>query len=778
MPMVFALLLALALPRPSTPRPQPRPSPSPSTARWLAPGVEDAALASGTEVGGVAAVAGEDDEAAAAVVVPRAIDTAPRIDGVLDDNAWTGDAVPMGEWRSYNPLYGDTVPQQTRVWVAYDADALYFAFQCDDPEPAAIKTSISRRDNFGGDDWVGLSLDALGTGQLSYHMMVNPSGIQLDMLNSAGGDEDSSVDWVWESAGRTTAGGYTVEIRLPLRSIRFASGNNVKMGLLFWRRVSRLGMSVAWPPLEPGRWVFDKHATMTVAHLDARLPRDIIPSVTLSERQVRETPAAWGPLSTVRDAGLSAKVGLSSTAILDATINPDFSQVESDSYQVEVNQRFPVFYSEKRPFFMEGAGIFTIAGAGSDNSLQTAVHTRRIINPLAGVKFTGGSGRTTYATLSALDESPGDGAAANPAGGHRLFNVGRAQYSLGPGTYVGGLAVDVERGRTANRVGGVDARLRLSPTQRVTTFAFASRTTASGVNAGEAASARSGVAANVGYQYSTRAMSVSGAAEHYDRGFQMDTAFINRVGISSAWAYVDRNLYPTGRWTWLRRVTPFSFLQGGRDRVAGGRDLISVSGARFNFTRQGFLRVDRSWGYEPWAGERFARGRWRSWGNVQLTRWINLNGRYETGRAVYYDAVAPFGGESQRTNAGFTVQPSGRIAQTLSWDHVGFARADTGVRVFTVDVVNSKTIYQFTRRLYARGLLQYDSARRRVLTDLLMSWEMNPGTIAYVGYGGLLERVERDSPAGPDGRIDDAGPDPFRATARGLLFKVSYLKRF
>jgi hypothetical protein len=109
------------------------------------------------------------------------------------------------------------------VWVAYDAEALYFAFQCDDPERERIKTSVAKRDNIGADDWVGLSLDATGAGQLSYHMMVNPSGVQLDMLNSIAGNEDSSVDWVWESAGRLTPTGYVVEIRLPLRSIRFAS---------------------------------------------------------------------------------------------------------------------------------------------------------------------------------------------------------------------------------------------------------------------------------------------------------------------------------------------------------------------------------------------------------------------------------------------------------------------------------------------------------------------------------------------------------------------------
>ena len=148
--------------------------------------------------------------------------------------------LPTGEFLSYNPLHGDPIPQKTTVWFAYDADYLYFAFKCDDPDPSGIKTSITRRDNIWQDDWVGLSLDALGTGQLSYHMMVNPSGVQLDMLNSVAGNEDPSPDWIWDSAGRLTETGYAVEIRLPLQSIRFKGGDDPRMGILFWRRVSRL----------------------------------------------------------------------------------------------------------------------------------------------------------------------------------------------------------------------------------------------------------------------------------------------------------------------------------------------------------------------------------------------------------------------------------------------------------------------------------------------------------------------------------------------------------
>jgi hypothetical protein len=200
------------------------------------------------------------------------IQTPPVIDGVLDDAAWRAEPQPTGEWLSYNPLHGSKIPQQTRIWIGYDTKHLYFAFQCDDPEPSRIKTSVTRRDNIWSDDWVGISLDALGTGQTSYHFMVNPSGIQLDMINTISGNEDTSPDYIWDSAGRVNDRGYAVEMRLPLSSIRFKGGDAVRMGILFWRRVSRAGVSVAWPALEPNSWVFEKHASLTFSGLESVLP--------------------------------------------------------------------------------------------------------------------------------------------------------------------------------------------------------------------------------------------------------------------------------------------------------------------------------------------------------------------------------------------------------------------------------------------------------------------------------------------------------------------------
>src|SRR2546422_9838778 len=217
----------------------------------------------------------------------------PKIDGILDDEAWQQAPLVLGDWISYNPLYGEKLEFQTEVRLIYDDRNLYFAFHCFDSEPDKIRTTISRRDSVFSDDWVGFSLDSAGTGQTSYHLIVNPSGIQMDALNTPSSGERWEADLVWDSAGKRTDDGYTVEIKLPLQSIRSTSGHDVKMGILFWRRISRTGVSSAWPDIPPGLWVFNRHAHLVFENLKPPQLIELLPSVTYAINQTRATPDRW-----------------------------------------------------------------------------------------------------------------------------------------------------------------------------------------------------------------------------------------------------------------------------------------------------------------------------------------------------------------------------------------------------------------------------------------------------------------------------------------------------
>jgi len=682
----------------------------------------------------------------------RHLATAPKLDGILDDEAWTEAPLPLDGWMSYNPMRGEPAAQKTNVWVAYDDRAIYFAFKCFDTEPDRIRTTISRRDSAWNDDWIGLSLDSSGAGQLAYHMFVNPSGIQMDGINSGTNGEDMAPDWVWQSAGHVGADGYAVELRLPLESIRFHGGENVRMRVLFWRRISRSGISSSWPALAPGKWVFESNVPLVFDEIHQRRLLEVIPSATLSHNQSRDVSPSWNDARSKGDVGVSVKYGVTSTVTLEATANPDFSQVESDAFEVEVNNRFPVFFSEKRPFFMEGLGLFNLAGTGGDASMRTAVHTRRIVDPSGGIKLTGTSGRQSFALLSSSDVSP-------PGDNQRVFTIGRGVMNFGQGRYVGGLATDTEFSGEHNRVlGGDVAMTHGSHFKWNGSYLYADSLTAAG--------SKNGSGAQGNYSYSTRRVTISGQLEHYGTGFQMDTAFLNRVGITRDWQYQEVLFYPEPtRYGWLKRVAPFTWVESANDRIQQGTELYVLPGIRFSFTRAGYLRLDYARGHETFAGNRFQTGQMSANGGVQITRWLNLSGDARSGPATFYDQDDPFQGDSWSRSVTVGLQPNARFNHNITYKFVRFDRRSDGTNVYRIHIINLKDIYQFSPRFLVRAIGQYDSSQKRVLADFLASYELSPGTVAHAGDGSLYED-----------RADDA--TRYFATARAFFFKVSYLAHF
>jgi hypothetical protein len=699
---------------------------------------------------------------------PTRAERPPVVDGVLDDAVWTAAPLDLPDWLSYNPLSGQKITQRTEVHLAYDAEAFYVAFHCLDPEPEKVRATLSRRDQLFNDDWVGLSLDAVGNRQQSYDLFVNPLGVQADILNTATAGENLSPDWVWDSAGRTTPEGYEVEIRVPWKSIRFASGRDVRMAVLFWRRVSRLGLSASWPTLPPDKPFFQNHAPLVLHDLPRPLSLEVVPSATYTRNEERVSPSAFGDPENDPEIGVSVKYGVTSTATVEATVNPDFSQVESDAFQVEVNQRYPVFYSEKRPFFMEGMGTFELAGVGGDAIMRTAVHTRKIVDPAWGGKTAGSVGRLGFAALAASDTAPGRAPGVEPIleGRRQLFLVGRANWSLGNGSYVGAVGTDTELAAGHNRVAGADFSLkRGAHTWQGTALSTWSRSAEGGEET-------SGFGGQAFYAYETKRLTVVSQTEHYDRDFRMDTAFLNQTGITSSWAYTQLSFYPDEKkHGWIKRVSPFVYAKVARDRIQEGDEVFGLVGVRSAFTRQGSFRVDFAWGQEPWAGREFPRRFVRAMGGAQILRWLGFEGYLQAGRSVYYDADDPFVGPSWTHSLGVNVQPGASFSQSVSWDRAQMNR-DEGGRVYRVDLLNLKTTYQFDRRFGLRGILRYDSSRRLFLTDFLASYEPVPGTVAYVGYGSLLER------RGWDGTGWLPGEGDYLTTRRGLFVKLSYAKRF
>jgi hypothetical protein len=707
--------------------------------------------------------------------VPRASEP-PKLDGILDDQVWTQPPMPTGQWVSYNPNRGDKMPDayKTDVRIAYDDRNIYFAFHCFDNEPGKLRTNIAKRDAAFSDDWIALSLDSAATGQAAYHLFSNPSASQMDALNTSASGEQFDADMVWFSAAKVTNDGYVVEVQIPLQTLRFSGGDEVKMNLVFFRKVSRIGYSYAWPEMLPGQWVFDRPSRVIFSNLKPRRLVELLPSVTYGVNQQRDTATKWGPADDKYNIGASGKLGITSGITLDGTINPDFSQVESDAFQVQVNQRFPLFFSEKRPFFMEGMGLFNIAGTGGDGNMRTAVHTRRIVDPIFGSKLTGTIGKTTFGVLNAMDDSPTppftiDGEPLDVA--NKVTTVGRATYALRRSDYLGAIFTHTQHDGRHNVVGGGDVSLRPSDAHAFSATFLASQT------GGDEAGSTNGNTAQATYAYETRRWTSVNQIEHYDRDFVMDTAFYNRTGFTGAWSFSEVSFYPKS--AWMRRIHPFVFAKYGRDRIQHGDEDYLHTGIRFNVTRQGFLNLSHGRGHESWKGTKYRVGSdVNVFGNMQPLRWFFVSGFLGGGPAIFYDESAPFQGRSRNYSIETTLQPNQHFSQSLEFSRNRFWRPATGAEIYTVNIVNSRTTYQFDKHFLVRMLARYDSSQYRVLTDFLASYEFVPGTVFHAGYGSLYEKGF--------GAIEPATGVPLPGDAsnrylmvnRGLFLKASYLRRF
>lgn len=704
------------------------------------------------------------------------VTTAPKIDGVLDDVAWAQLApMPTGQWKSYNPNRGDEMPEayRTDVRIAYDDRNIYFAFHCFDNEPGKIRTNVAKRDSSFSDDWIAISLDSAGTGQAAYHLFSNPSASQMDALNTSASGEQFDADMVWFSGAKTTPDGYVVEMQIPLQTLRFSGGSEVNMNLVFFRKVSRIGYSYAWPEMLPGQWVFDRPSRLIFSDLRPRRLVEVLPSVTYGVNQRRESESRWSPADDKFNFGASGKLGITSGITLDGTINPDFSQVESDAFQVQVNQRFPVFFSEKRPFFMEGMGLFNLAGTGGDSNMRTALHTRRIVDPIYGSKLTGTIGKTAFGVLNTVDDSPIppftiEGEPFNVP--NKVTTVARVSQGLQRSDYVGAIATHTVHDGRQNFVAGGDVSLRPSDEHQFSATFLTSRTT------NRETPDLLGNAAQGMYQYATRRWYSQNQIEHYGRDFAMDTAFYNRTGFTGAWTFTEVSFYPKS--TWLQRVHPFVFAKYGRDRIQDGDEDFVHSGIRFNVTRQGFLNFSHGRGHESWLGTKYRVGSdFNFFGNMQTLRWLYLSGNYRHGPAIFYDETDPFEGRSRSFGIETTIQPNQHLSQNLEFNYVRFWRPETGVDVYDVNIVNSKTTYQFDKHFLVRFLAQYDSSAERVLTDFLASYEFVPGTVFHLGYGSLYEKGF-GSVAPVLGGVAVDPINRYLMVNRGLFLKASYLRRF
>jgi len=646
-----------ASPAAATPSDAPAPAPATTTSdsSTTSATVDRAKVAAGK--GKVIAL---PPEKSAPVVVPR-LDAPPVIDGKLDDAVWKQARV-LKDFYQTEP--GDHIApsQPTEAFIGYDAKFIYIAFHAYD-EPSKIRANVAKRDAIFDDDYVGFFLDTFNDQRRAFEMDFNPLGIQADAIYTENNGEDFSFDLVMESKGMITADGYTVEVAIPFKSLRYEAGKGKLWGAHFFRRIKRFNNEFnSWMPISRDvSGLLNQAGKLTgLEGISTERTLEIIPSFTVSEtgRRVRtflQMPfpslAAEPQLGPGRmlnkpvefDFGVTSKFGLTPTVTLDFAYNPDFAQVEADQTVVTANQRFPIFFEEKRPFFLEGKEIFDTA--------SQVVHTRAIVDPDYAVKLTGKRGRNTFGLILASDNGPGnfneeereDKAIEvlrlrRPRGAGESeddFNarLNRAQFTeanfarfVDKNAFVGVLRLKRDVGKESsvgmfatsynfterhNQLLGIDARFKLDP-KTFTTFEIIG--TNSKNNFRDPATDqttyrnRNGFAYNYLLDYTGRYFGYALSANGRTRDYRADVGFTRRTNTNNLNFGFRLSTEPNPK----AILTSFRFQNfTGIDYDWQGRNQGWIDGTNYNFTfaHQTFVQIGTNFGYERVIEEEFGTRR-------------------------------------------------------------------------------------------------------------------------------------------------------------------------
>ncbi len=743
------------------------------------------------------------------LVVPARKSGGPdiAIDGRLDESAWAGAAVLTG-FSQYEPVEGIAASEETTVRMLVTDDALYFAIRAKDSS-GGVRATLTQRDGYRrSDDYVRVILDTFNDKRRAYVFMVNPFGVQGDGLwvEGGGGRFGDPIDWspdfLWESSGRVDASGYSAEMKIPLKSLRFPESEVQDWGIQIQRTIRRTGYESSWAPITQERAnKLEQAGLITGLHeLDAGLFLEINPTV-VGSRTGERNPSGSGLLHEAGqgEVGMNLTYGLTSNLTLDGTYNPDFSQIEADAGQIAVNERFALFLPEQRPFFLEGTDVFRMP--------KQLVYTRSIVNPVGAAKVAGKIGGLQVAYLGAVDDV--NAGASNP-----IVNLMRVRGDVGRSSTIGAVYTDrTEPGVDFNRVFGADARFILGGRYTIQMLAAGSADGAAGTEA------KWGSMLSISARRSSRHLSMNVSFEDSSDEFRAGSGFVRRVGVTQMDARVGYTFRGkrgslVESWgpsfqadiTWLRE----NFWTGGAPQETEFGGGLSASfrgniGGFLNFRRRGFnldpvLYAGLFAGSSENAVAPVSRGRelYSGLHSVSLRSWISSFERVRISMGAGWNQTPIFSrglpldvGEQWSGDLGLTLYPTGAIQAGIGARHVTIVRSLDGSTYSQATIPRLQVRYQVSRAMYVRGIGEYSSQRRGGLLDPvtgeqiyqcsvegcsarvgsdrhdfrlegLLGFEPSPGTVVFFGY----TRQFRDTSA--------FSFDEVQAVRDGLFLKLSY----
>lgn len=671
-----------------------------------------------------------------------------HIDGLLDDDGWIG-AAKASNFAEHTPGDQTKPVVETQVLMTYDDDNIYVAFICYD-DPAEIRASFTGRDEMFADDNVLFCLDTFGDGTTAYELVVNPYGIQGDLFYY--GSEDIRYDFIFDTGGVITDNGWTAEMAVPFSSIRFPDNAEQVWRVDFWRNRPRgVREQYSWAAYDRDEscWPCQWGTVKGIRDIAPGHGLELLPSFVAHQSGTLNDDDFFTNKNAEAEVSLSGKYSLSSNSTLEATVNPDFSQVESDAAQIDVNTKFALFYDEKRPFFQEGGNLFS--------TFFTTAYTRSINDPKAAAKLTGRSGRTSYALLTARDEHtpvilPFEEHSHYVSNGRSTSNILRVKQELAEQTYLGVMVTDrrYDGGGNGSLV-GLDSRVRLNKNYQVE-MQYVSSFTKEPDDPQLTDDFHTDTFDNGKYTQGFdgedfRGHGIYGSFERDGRRWGLDID------------YWDRS--PT-----FRAENGFETSNNSRRAIINSSYLFRFEDSRFLEWSQPSFQTYKAWNYNDQLKEEAlyldlsSRFRWAQlnthnqvmlasevyqgksfddlWGlhtcaNATISEKLSFGGSINYGHKIYYANSNSKVGRQLDYTAWVDFRPLDRL---LVETYIGTSRSKElhGEGLYYDGfITRTKFTWQASRELTARLVIQYDDFREKWEADPLLTYRINPFSIFYVG---------------------------------------------
>lgn len=701
------------------------------------------------------------------------------------------------------PEDGEAATEATEVWMAYTKTTLYFVFICHDSHPELIREHLARRENTFFDDTVGVLLDPFQDRRIGVYFTVNPAGVQADASWSESTRAKYSWDTVWDSEGRVTPGGWMALVAIPFRSLRFSPSQS-DWGIVLSRNLPRNSETDYWPRVAANvSGTLSQEGTLHgIEGVSGSRNFQINPyGMAQSERRLDVVDPA-NPFFSSRHfqnaAGGEAKLILKDSFVLDTTVNPDFSDVESDQPQFTVNQRFSVFFPELRQFFLENSEYFTTP--------INLVYTRNIARPAWGVRLTGKSGDTNVGIFATDDRRPGESV---PAGDlvyqkRTIAAVGRISQDLGTGSNIGAIYTDREFADGWNRIGAVDFTARMNE-HWTAKGQLAASSTMGDADSGTPPTYSAGPAGVFQLSRNGHSFNMFDSFADLSKGFQSQLGFIQSSNIRRNYFHVQHQWYP-------REKFYQSFGLGLDQETAFDHDGNPV----YTYTSfNPFWHLPRRIAIAPAIGQNTdtvsplfysALSGYRTFvenfGGLWMrgAPWSQFNFVFDSylGGNVNYNPAegnAPSLLKRQSVSVLFTIQPTHQLTIDNTYLLDRNRNAGSGAFVYESQTMRTKFNYQFTRSLSARVIAQLSSTlanpvetslsrTKQLSTQALLTWLPHPGTAVYLGYTNDMQNIDRSLCnrliSGACDLDNTALPrsDSMMNDGKQIFLKASYLFRF